>query len=427
MSTVLADVSTPTRIRFAGRTIGVGIVVLAVILAIAPWQQTASGVGQVVAFSPTDRAQAVEAPIKGRVKEWHVREGSRVLAGDPLVELVDVDPNYVARLTQEKDAIEARRDAADSQAQAYARQVAAFEQVREMAVEAAERKIEVAQNKVSAAKRKLDAERASLATAKLNLTRVQKLAEQGLTSSRKRELAELAVNKAENAVGASEAALGEAEASLIASRAERMVKESQALAKIASSDASAKKAAADAAKAAGELAKIGVSISRQESRVVTAPMDGIVLELSTLGAAEIVKEGDALVTIVPETSAVAVEVWLDGNDVPLVQEGRLVRLQFEGWPAVQFAGWPSVAVGTFSGVVSLVDAQSRRGGQFRALIVPDRNAEDWPEARYLRQGVKAKAWVLLDEVRIGYELWRRANGFPATASQEPETKEKKKK
>lgn len=421
MTTVLTATATPRRFRHPATVLAGSMILLALALALVPWQQTASGTGRVVAYSPTDRAQDVEATIKGRVSKWHVVEGSEVEKGDPIVELTDVDPNYMERLRQERGAIEAGMRAAEAQAAAYTRQVEAFEQVRVMAVRAAERKIEVAERKVDAAKRKLEAEQAALVTAKLNVSRVQKLEKEGLTSQRDRKLAELAIAKAETSVGAAEAALGEAQASLIASRAERMVKESEALAKGASADGSAKKAAAEAAKAAAELAKIQVKLSRQESRVVTAPMNGIVLELKAGLGAEIVKEGDSLATIVPKTAAVAVEVWVDGNDVPLVTPGRKVRLQFEGWPAVQFAGWPSVAVGTFGGVVSLVDAQSRRGGQFRVLLLPDPDVEPWPENRYLRQGVKAKAWIMLDEVLLGYELWRRANGFPATVSDPTES------
>ena len=63
------------------------------------------------------------------------------------------------------------------------------------------------------------------------------------------------------------------------------------------------------------------------------------------------KEGDPLFTIVPDATERAVELWVSGNDTPLIQSGDHVRLQFEGWPAVQFAGWPSVAVGTFGGEV----------------------------------------------------------------------------
>ena len=124
-----------------------------------------------------------------------------------------------------------------------------------------------------------------------------------------------------------------------------------------------------------------------------------------------VKEGDVLAVIVPDTQDRAVELWIDGNDVPLVTPGRAVRLQFEGWPAVQFAGWPAVAVGTFGGTIAFVDAADDGKGRFRVLVVPD-GKEPWPAMRFLRQGSRANGWILLDRVRLGYEVWRQFNGFP---------------
>jgi len=44
------------------------------------------------------------------------------------------------------------------------------------------------------------------------------------------------------------------------------------------------------------------------------------------------------------------------------------------------------------------------------VVVPGDN--HWPEARYLRQGVRGNAWLLLNRVSMGYELWRQLNGFP---------------
>jgi len=115
---------------------------------------------------------------------------------------------------------------------------------------------------------------------------------------------------------------------------------------------------------------------------------------------------------VPDTRERAVELWVDGNDAPLVTHGRKVRLQFEGYPAVQFSGWPEVAVGTFGGVVSLLDATDNGEGKFRMLVLPDDEDQPWPDQRFLRQGVRANGWVLLNQVRLGYEFWRIFNGFP---------------
>jgi len=124
-----------------------------------------------------------------------------------------------------------------------------------------------------------------------------------------------------------------------------------------------------------------------------------------------VKAGTVLAVLVPDTEVRAVELYVSGNDLPLLAIGRPVRLQFEGWPAVQFSGWPSVAVGTFGGTVGVIDASDDGTGNFRILVFPD-SGMSWPSGLYLRQGVRVVGWVLLDSVRLGWELWRQFNGFP---------------
>ena len=123
--------------------------------------------------------------------------------------------------------------------------------------------------------------------------------------------------------------------------------------------------------------------------------------------------------MVPITEDRAVSLYVDGNDAALIQPGRAVRLQFEGWPAVQFSGWPSVAVGTFGGRVAFVDPSDDGRGDFRIVVVPDPEDGPWPAASYLRQGVLAKGWILLNQVRLGFELWRQFNGFPPTTDAPP--------
>ena len=123
--------------------------------------------------------------------------------------------------------------------------------------------------------------------------------------------------------------------------------------------------------------------------------------------------GDVLATFVPETSERVVEVFVDGRDVALIQYGEPARVQFEGWPAVQFSGWPSVAIGTFEGIVTGVDQSAQPDGRFRVLISEDPNAEvPWPEERYARFGAEVQAWILLETVPVGYEIWRQLNNFP---------------
>ncbi len=167
------------------------------------------------------------------------------------------------------------------------------------------------------------------------------------------------------------------------------------------------------AEAQANLTRAETSLSRQSEQLVIAPRDGFIQSVNSGDAATIVNAGDVLASFVPETSERVIEVFIDGRDVALVQYGARARIQFEGWPAVQFSGWPSVAIGTFEGVVTAVDQSAQPDGRFRVLIAEAPDAENpWPEERYARYGAAIRAWILLETVPVGYEIWRQLNNFP---------------
>ena len=168
------------------------------------------------------------------------------------------------------------------------------------------------------------------------------------------------------------------------------------------------------AEAAAELTRVDVNLSRQSVQTVRAPRDGVILRVYAGDVATYVQAGDVVATFVPDNVDRAVELYVDGRDVALVRPGARVRLQFEGWPVVQFSGWSSVAVGTFGGIVTAVDPSAQESGRFRVLVVEDKaDPHPWPDERFVRFGSKARGWVLLEEVSVGVELWRRLNNFPA--------------
>ena len=306
--------------RNFGKCIFIGLLVWMLLLLFVPWQQTSMGVGRVVAYSPTERRQDIDAPLEGRLGRWFVHEGSHVEAGDPIVEISDNDPEVLNRLSAEKSALQSRLSAAQMSAQ----------------------------------------------TALINLDRQKSLSDQGLSSRRSYELAKL-----EHA-----------------------------------------KYLTDVANSKGELVRIEGRLARQNTQFVKAPRSGTILRRTSGESSVLVKSGETLATLVPDTQSRAVEIWIGGNDVALIGEGQKVRLQFEGWPAIQFSGWPSVAVGTFAGRVAVIDAADSGEGRFRVLIIPDLEDLPWPASHYLRQGIRVQGWILMGRVKLGYELWRRFNGFP---------------
>ena len=402
--------------RMLARLLLAAMVASVIALVVTPWQQSVSGYGRLTAYAPLERQQSVEAPIQGRVVRWYVQEGDHVEAGDPLADLSDNDPEIIDRLERERDAAQAQVDAAVVAIAMAEARISSLETLRGAAVLGTDLRRQMAGDRVQAAQRALDAAQAEHETATLNLDRQRSLHGKGLASTRTLELAQLKERTTKAKIKRAEASLRAAKRETKAMSADQSKVGADTQAKVESAKTSLQSSRATKAKAEAELAKVEVRLARQRSMQVTAPLAGSVFRLEAKAGGEMVKAGEPLVVLVPDTQSRAVELWLDGNDAPLVTPGRHVRLQFEGWPAVQFVGWPSVAVGTFGGEVAFVDATDDGKGRFRVVIVPD-PAEPWPEDRYLRQGVRANGWILLNRVSLGYELWRQLNGFPPAVDQ----------
>jgi adhesin transport system membrane fusion protein len=393
------------------------LLLFAISLVVVPWQQSVSGHGRVIAWSPVERQQRLEAPVDGRIARVQVLEGQSVAGGEVVFEISDVDPRFLERLGSEQQLVQLRLSAAESRQSSVADRIAALQQSREMALAAADARVDMARERVRQAEQAVVAAEAARQTADVNMPRIAELAGKGLRSARDRELAELDVTRARaeemRAQAAATAARSEVD-SLLAERS-RIDKDTQA----AINDARAQEqvARAEVVSASTEMVRLETRIARQQTQSVTAPRDAVVFRVLAQEG-QLVKQGDSLAELVPQTTARAVEMWVDGNDAPLITEGRTVRLQFEGWPALQFTGWPKAARGTFPGQVAFVDAHDDGHGRFRVVVVPTPD-EPWPDGSILRQGVRANGWVLLEQVTVGYELWRRLNAFPPSLKQAP--------
>ncbi|MFM7558190.1 MAG: biotin/lipoyl-binding protein, partial [Alphaproteobacteria bacterium] len=98
----IQQIQVPKPIKTLQKIMLIGLIIIILILSFTPWRQTARGFGHVISLDPNNRAQNIHATVNGRIKEWFVRDGSRVKAGDKLVEIIDNDPLIIERLQAEK-------------------------------------------------------------------------------------------------------------------------------------------------------------------------------------------------------------------------------------------------------------------------------------------------------------------------------------
>lgn len=444
----LALTRSSLRVRWVARWMSILLLATFSLMALAPWQQSVTGSGNVLAYAPDQRQQSIEAPIKGRIVRWGdgIFENAFVKKGQLIAEIRDLDEAYTARLDlkalnsqqqvaaarQQLEANERALAAASAIVESYAAQVKAYETVKRETIAAQDAFIEMAQQKVLAEWQQLAEYEAAVPQLQAEYDRLVVLHAEGNIALQKVQETDRKLREAQAKVSRSVAYVAVAESDLEGKQRERVAKIEKAQidvdyaqAVLRKSNADVSKAESDIAKARQELNKaekelldMEINVARQQSQQLRAPFAGYLVQIAPNLGTAIIKEGDPICTIVPQTEDRSVQVWLNGNDAPLVEPGRHVRLQFEGWPAVQFTGWPSVAVGTFGGTVISVDATDNGQGKFRVLVRPDDSDAPWPAERFLRQGVRANGWVLLNQVPLWYEVWRRLNGFPPVVSME---------
>lgn len=437
------------RLKRWNRILSVMLIAGLVLVLVLPWQQTARGRGKVIAWAPVDRQQNIDAPISGRVMKWFVFEGTRVRAGDPLCEIQNNDPDWLVRLEEQRQGYEEKVAAAEAKVAQYAAQVESLTQGREQDIASAQEKVRAAENAVAAAEQAVEAAKANNLQSELNFKRQQELADDGISSQLDFEISRRVYETSQADVLSKGASLREKRADLASKTYDVQKVANDDQAKVDAAEAYRHEAEGDLSVARAELAKITNTLAQQQTHMVRAPRAGTIFRLLQAQGTAQVKETEALAVLVPDTTEPVVELLVQGLDVPLVQPGQEVRLQFEGWPAIQVAGWPNVAVGTFGGTIKLVDATDNGSGKFRVLVQPDPSGPKWPnhqlpdpteppltppggqwifgfharffnpQATYLRQGVQAQGWILLNRVPLWFEIWRRMNGFtPVVADDE---------
>ncbi|MEL7377551.1 MAG: HlyD family efflux transporter periplasmic adaptor subunit, partial [Bacteroidota bacterium] len=395
------------------------VFIICLVVSFLPWIQNVQATGKVTTLLPQDRPQQINALIDAQLIEWRVREGQSIQAGDTLARLAEVNPDFLDPQLVERT--EAQADAKENSAAFYLnksntlaelaenlrdqlaltlRQVDAKEQQILAKINTQEAEIVNATQQLAIAERQL-ARTDSLFRTAGNRSRAD------VEEKRRKQQAELAkLTQAQNE-------MTELENELNIVRLERSEKTSDFRSKINKAESDRFSALSDYQAALGDQQKLEVAAEgftrRSSFYHIVAPQTGVVSEVLVRGLGETVKAGDALLTIVPTSPQLAVEMFVKPVDLPLMRIGQEVRFEFDGWPSIIFSGWPGASIGLFQGEVVGIDNTTNSKGEYRIMVAPE-NIEDWPEE--LRPGGGARGLAMLDTVPLWYEVWRQLNGFP---------------
>lgn len=384
-----------------------------------PWTQNVPAMGRITSLTPNVRPQTIHAMIPGRILQWYTEEGRLVRANDTILVIGEIkdyylDPELPRRLGEQLAAKTEALEAQRQKMEALRRQIRALEAARQAALARAENTLLQAELRYKADSAALKAAEIEYAVAQSQYERQESLYVKGLRSltelqnrQAKFQEAEAKLVAARNRLKASAADVENARIQILAIQADYQEKIAKAESDLRSTEAYAYDLEAIIAKLRNEIAIVDV---RRGFYAVLAPQDGYVVRAVKTGVGEVIKEGEPLLVFMPASYQLAAEVFVRPLDVVLLRPGQKVRLQFDGWPAFVFSGWPNLSYGTMGGRIRTIDYVDMGTGNFRVLVEPDPEDKPWPPL--LRLGGGVRAWFLLNDVPIWYEIWRQINGFP---------------
>jgi multidrug resistance efflux pump len=408
-----------------------GLGLLALIVLFIPWTQNIRSGGEITTMRPEQRPQTINTVLGGKVERWYVKDGDLVKKGDTIVVISEIKDGYFDPQLIERTQNQIRNK--EQSVISYEKKVNALDNRIDALLNNAQYKIQQSKIKYKQARLKImsdsiefEAAQVNFNVAKDQLVRFEKLVKEGLKSQTEVETRRVAMQRAQASMISAQQKLLQSRNDLIDASIEVNATESKFRDEIAKAESDKMSSMSDMYNAEIEVTKLQSQVSgynvRRGNYTITAPQEGYVTRILSSGIGETIKEGQEIATIMPSVYDLAVAMYIRPMDYPLLQKGQKVRMQFDGWPAIVFSGWPNNSHGTFGGTVFAIDNFTSENGMFRILIAPDKKDHPWPKA--LRVGGGVNAMILLNNVPIGYEIWRNINGFPPDFYQNDSPSEK---
>ncbi len=395
------------------------MLIFLIIFSFLPWTQNIRARGLVTTLMPDQRPQTIHSVIAGRVDQWFVKEGDFVKKGDTIVYISEVkddyfDPNLLERTQEQLNAKKLASSSYKDKSNALENQIQALDRVRVLKSQQAKNSLRQAQLRVVSDSMDWEATKIAYQVSKDRLLRMESLYKEGLKSLTDLESRKLKVQESKNKMISAENSLLESRNKVINAQVELLSISNQYQDEIAKSKSERYSALSNKFSADADVSKMQNQYQNYSIRnglyFVTAPQDGYITKAIQQGLGQTIKEGDPLVSIMPASHQLAVEMYVKPIDLPLLEKGKHVRIQFDGWPAVVFSGWPNTSYGTYGGEVFAIDNFASDNGLYRVLVAQDQDDHEWPDK--LRVGAGTNNMVLLKDVPIWYEFWRQINGFP---------------
>lgn len=418
--------------RVLVKILAIGAVVFLITLFI-PWTQNVRSSGSVTTIKPNQKPQTINSSISGKIEKWYVQEGDIVKKGDTIAQISEIkaeylNPEILNNTKEQLDLSISKSNSYKSKIESQNNQLRALKSQRDLKLQQNRIKLQQFRLKIEIDSMQYLASKADYVTALNQYERMDSLYDMGLkslTDLEKRNLKKQETNayliSARNKWVNTKSDLINLQIENANIRTKYENDASKINAEIFTSLSNQLETQSSVSKLKNKYSNVSI---RQGMYFILAPQDCYVTKTFYSGIGETVKEGSKLLSIMPREYQLAIQLYIDPIDLPLIEEGRAVQVQFDGWPAIVFSGWPEASYGTYQGTVYAIDQFISENGKYRVLVKEDSSNYPWPKA--LRFGGGTSNLIMLNNVPIWYELWRNINGFPPDFYKNENSNKKKK-
>jgi multidrug efflux pump subunit AcrA (membrane-fusion protein) len=399
--------------------IGLGLILVGVLF--LPWTQNIRAKGQITSLYQEQKPQKIYSPIAGKISRWWVKEGDFVEQGDTLAKISEIkaeylDPNLITRTQEQLDAKKGTISFYEQKVKSTEDQIANLRSSKALKQDQLTNKITALQQKLTGEKAEMEAASNEYNLVKDQFERNQKMFKEGLISQTQFQQRNASMQNALAKKTIAENKVNQTLQEIQNTKIELRGVDQEYSEKMNKAEGEKFQSLGMIETGKGEIAKLENQVASYTIRdgmyYILAPQSGQVINAKKAGIGEILKDGEELLTIVPQNTNYAVEMYVRPVDLPLVSPGQEVRFIFDGFPAIIFAGgWPNQSFGTFPGKIRAVENNIDEKGMFRVIVVENPKDKKWP--KQIKMGAGAQGIALLNDVPLWYELWRNINGFPA--------------
>ena len=308
-----------------------GLFFVLIFILFVPWTQNINTSGIVTTQFQEQRPQQINSIIPGKIIKWWVKEGDFVQKGDTIVELADtkddyLDPRLIERTNDQLTAKKQKVDFYDNKITNIKGQLIAIEEGFKLKEAAIKNKIQQLERKILIDSAELSAANVDLQVGTNQYNRAGKMLNDGIISLVDYERRTQSFNKAKAAFQEKQQKFLNTKQDVLIARIDLNTLKQDVNDKlfklkgdIANSNTEKSTVIAEVAKNENELSNYRI---RGSQKWLLAPQTGQIIKAKKAGFNEIVKEGEMIVEIVPNSFLYAVELFVKPMDLALINKGR---------------------------------------------------------------------------------------------------------